>query len=222
MTQTWEEAQKWEADWHGNCVNSLNEELKQLVYAHKMGLSITPTPKTPINFDLQGKSVLDIGGGAYSLLLKCVNFKTENEGGLPMGTSVIDPIDHPEWVKMRYESAGIFFKRMAGEDLRATTSKIDGDGLKENIPFDEDDKFDEIWIYNVLQHTKDPEKIIANARKIGKLIRIFEWVETPVNVGHLHTLKEDKLNEWLGGEGKVEYIDKSGCKGLCYYGIFPT
>lgn len=221
MNQTWNEAQKWEKDWHGNCVNSINEELKQLVYAQRMGLGITPTPKTPINFDLQGKSVLDIGGGAYSLLLKCVNFKVSVEGGA-IGTSVIDPIDHPEWVKMRYESAGIFFKQMSGEDIRTTNQKIIDGELREMLPFDESEKFDEIWIYNVLQHTKDPEKIIKNARAVGKLIRIFEWIETPVNIGHIHTLKEAKLNEWLGGEGKVEHINQSGCKGLCYYGIFPA
>jgi len=79
MQEIWQKAQKWEQEWHKNCVNSLNEEQKQIIYARKMGLVLSPTPKTPFNFDLKGKSILDIGGGPYSLLLKCVNFgKLEN------------------------------------------------------------------------------------------------------------------------------------------------
>lgn len=214
MTETWEHAQQWEAEWHGNCVNSLNEELKQLVYASRMGLQMKPNPKTPYNIDLEGKKVLDIGGGAYSLLLKASNFKSSLDG---FGTSVIDPIDHPEWVRMRYESAGIFFKRMAGEDIN-TVQRL----AHESRPYNDDEKFDEVWIYNVLQHTKDPKKIIDNARAVGKLIRIFEWIDHPISTGHLHVLRETELNEWLHGEGKVEDIKELGCVGKCYYGIFPT
>jgi len=216
MTQSWEEAQKWEKKWHDNCVNSLNEELKQLVYARKMGLVFTPTHKTPYNLDLRGKSVLDIGGGAYSLLLKAVNFKKHLDGG-NLGACVIDPLDHPEWVKMRYQSAGIFFKRMAGEDIN-TVARL----AYEERPYADDEKFDEIWIYNCLQHVRDPQKIIANALAVSKLIRIFEWVDIPTSPGHLHVLKEEKLNEWLGGEGKVEVLNEYGCNGKSYYGIFPT
>ena len=97
--KNWKKAQEWEADWHGNCINSLNEEQKQIVYAEKMGLTLSPTPKTPYNFDLNGKSILDIGGGAYSLLLKCVNFTD---------SYVADPLvnRYPEWVIRRYNSIG--------------------------------------------------------------------------------------------------------------------
>ena len=198
MTEAWKKAQEWEKDWHGDFVNSINEELKQVVYAHKMGLTFTPTPKTPYNLDLEGKSVIDIGGGGYSLFLKCSNFSK---------ATVVDPILPPEWVLDRYEAHNVDFMNIPAEDFR---------------PDIVDFPVDEIWIYNCLQHTIDPEKIIANARKVGKLIRIFEWIETSVNVGHIHTLKAEKLNEWLGGEGKVENIKEHGCAGLCYYGVFPT
>jgi 2-polyprenyl-3-methyl-5-hydroxy-6-metoxy-1,4-benzoquinol methylase len=211
MNQTWDEAQKWEADWHGNCVNSINEELKQFVYMKKMGLKFSPNPKTPYNIDLQGKSVLDIGGGAYSLLLKCSNFKIMHEGG-SVGAAVIDPIKHPKWVVDRYKSAGIFFKQMTGENIN----------IAKDTPNNSGEVFDEIWIYNCLQHTIDPEQIIKNARAVGKLIRIFEWIDHPVSNGHLHTLTEENLNKWLGGDGKVENINEMGCNGKCYYGIFPA
>jgi len=193
MTQTWEEATKWEADWHGNCVNSLGEEYKQIAYAKRMGLKPFHNGKSPFNFNLGGVSVLDIGGGPYSLLLKCENISH---------ATIVDPCHYPEWVNARYEAAGLIRYKARGEDLPHHL------------------KFDEVWIYNCLQHTEDPEKIVHNARKIGKIIRLFEWIETGVADGHLHNLTEAKLNAWLGGIGKVDRINENTAVGLCYYGIF--
>lgn len=195
MNRLWKHAQSWELQWHGDCVNSLNEELKQLVYAEKMGLISSPTPKTPYNFDLNGISILDIGGGAYSLLLKCVNYDD---------SAVADPLmdKFPQWIRDRYESVDITPVCSTGEDLEA--------------PF----VYSECWVYNCLQHTQDPKRVIDNALELGKVVRIFEWIETGTNIGHLHNLTEKDLNEWLGGEGKVENINRNGAVGKCYYGIF--
>lgn len=195
MTQTWEEATKWEADWHGNCVNSLGEEYKQMAYAKRMGLKAFHNGKSPFNFDLKGASILDIGGGPYSLLLKC-----ENRGQC----AIIDPCLYPDWVYGRYRAAGIEkVLQMKAEDIPANIWK-----------------YDEVWFYNCLQHTEDPEKIVQNARRIGKIVRVFEWIETGIADGHLHDLTEAKLNGWLGGTGKVENINENTARGLCYYGIF--
>lgn len=193
----WQDAQAWEQSWHGTCTNSLNEEQKQIVYAEKMGLIRTPTPKTPYNFDLNGEKILDIGGGAYSLLLKCVNYAE--------GTVVADPLmdKHPKWVIERYKEVGIEPSNLAGEDILMLN-----------------EVFDTVLIYNVLEHVLNPQEIIHNARKVSKVIRIFEWVGTRLNEGHIHSLKEKDLNEWLGGEGKVEVINRGGAVGKCYYGVF--
>ena len=155
MTQTtrWQEAQEWEANWWSSCGNTFSEEQKQLVYAEKMGLHAEwDYGHFPV-YDLKGASVLDIGGGPVSMLLKCKNFS---------GT-VVDPCDYPEWVTLRYDEARIDFVRGKGEDYL--------------IPFN----FDEVWIYNVLQHTENPRKVIENARVMCKIIRLFEWVETEKN-----------------------------------------
>ena len=190
----WSEAQKWEGSWWGTCQNTYGEEEKQLLYANRMGLQNFHNGKSPYNFDLQGKSVIDIGGGPCSILIKCVNV---------VGT-VIDPLPLPEWVSERYKLADIKYIRGEGEVCLVNTGH-----------------FDEVWIYNVLQHTSDPEAIIKNAKKYGKIIRIFEWVDTVSNEGHPHILTENKLNEWLGGEGKVEMLNgQANCSGRCYYGIF--
>ena len=190
----WKKAQKWETGWWGNCINTYGEEYKQLLYAEKMGLKTFHDDKSPFNIDMKGKSVLDIGGGPVSLLLKCYNV---------IGT-VADPLPVPQWVKDRYKLANINFVSCKGENV---------DKLKES--------FDEVWIYNVLQHTEDPKKIINNALKMGKILRLFEWVDIGTNEGHPHNLTKEKLDEWLGGEGIKEYLNgKNTCTGNCYYGIF--
>ena len=198
MNTVWNNAQEWEAEWHGNCINSLNEELKQLVYAEKMGLITNPNSKTPYNFNLNNISVLDIGGGAYSLLLKCTNFKS---------SVVADPLaeKYPAWVKYRYKNLDIMLLEIPGEALNT---------------WEFSQVFDEVWIYNVLEHTYDPKRIIENALQLSKIVRIFEWIDTPPNIGHPQTLKEKDLNKWLGGEGKVENINKNGAVGKAYFGVF--
>ncbi len=189
--QTWKEAQEFEKNWHGNAVNSYWEETKQLVYARRMGLKAQMLEgKYPV-YDMEGKGVLDIGGGAYSMLLKCINVR-----GV-----VVDPCDYPSWAIQRYRESGVIFSHEKGEDFKI--------GI-----------FDEVWIYNCLQHTQNPQKIIKNARKVSKIIRLFEWIDMPICEGHIHELKEDKLNEWLGGVGKTEQLNENGCNGRCYYGIF--
>jgi 2-polyprenyl-3-methyl-5-hydroxy-6-metoxy-1,4-benzoquinol methylase len=189
----WNQDQEWEREWHGNCANSLNEELKQLVYAKKMGLKIEANNKTPFNFDLKGVSVLDIGGGPYSLLLKCYNFTQ---------AIVADPCDYPEWVYSRYTAKKINFMVVPAEEL----------------PLNE--KYDMVLIYNVLQHTKNPEEIIKRALSVSKELRIFEWIETGISKGHPINLTQKELDFWLNGKGKTEFLNESGCVGLSYYGIF--
>lgn len=191
--QSWKQAQIWESTWWGNCVNSLNEERKQLVYAKKMGLVLSANEKTPYQINMQNASILDVGGGPVSILLKCVNLKGK----------VIDPIKFPVWVYKRYECANIDYEIIKAEDMN-------------------EQDWDEVWIYNVLQHCENTKKVIINCQKAAKIIRIFEWIDTPSNIGHPNSLSEKQLNEWLRGEGKVEIINQNGCKGKAYYGIFPT
>jgi hypothetical protein len=188
----WKAAQEGEKEWWGDCRNTYGEEEKQIQYAEKMGLKRTPDSKTPYLYDMGGKTICDFGGGPVSMFLKCKNVK---------GT-VVDPLEMPGWVIRRYEDAGITYIPKKAEDFDI--------GL-----------FDEVWIYNVLQHSDDPEKIIRNARKIGKLVRIFEWVDTPPNTLHPHELKAEKLDEWLGGKGTVETTDGGRSPAKRYFGQFP-
>lgn len=193
ISADWDEDQEWEREWWGNCVNTMDEELKQVTYARCMEMyPQVGMWRWPV-FDLGGKKILDIGGGPTSLLLKCVN--------RAQGCVVADPCDYPEWVTHRYAAAEVTQIKIAGEDIDMTG-------------------FDEVWIYNVLQHVDDPKKIVENAKKAAPVVRIFEWVDIPPHKGHPHELKALLLNEWLGGFGTVEQLSEGGCQGKAFYGVF--
>lgn len=195
MNKKWIKAQEFETGWWGDCLNTYGEEEKQLVYAGRMGLKTFHNGKSPYNIDLAGHSVLDIGGSVTSLLLKCVNRGV---------ATVIDPMPIPKWAKDRYESGGITFTKMKGEQIHPEDEEI----------------YDEVWIYNVLQHTDNPALICKNALAIGKIVRIFEWIGIKDEHGHPHELTEAGLNEWLGGEGKTELFNHYTLRGKAYYGVF--
>lgn len=179
-------ALSYELEFWGDCLDTLGEENKHLVYAPLMG----------IGFNLQGRSVVDIGAGPVSMLLKCEDFND---------SAVVDPLlrEFPSWVRARYREAGIAPICIRGEDLDLTG-------------------FDEAWIYNVLTHTDDPGLIIENARAAANWVRIFEWLEIPARQGHPQTLHFDQMNEWLGGTGMCGHINQNGAVGLAYWGAFPA
>lgn len=189
----WQSAQKFELDWHDKmCTNTFYEEEKQFIYASKMGIEKYATPETPHNFKNHGE-ILDIGGGETSMLLKVEK---------PENCFVVDPLAYPPWVVARYQYRSIKFIQEKAEDF-----KLGG--------------FDEIWIYNTLQHTENPELICKNALQLGKIVRVFEWVDTGVGAGHIHNLTEENLNKWLGGQGKVEVLKDGICAGgKAYFGVF--
>lgn len=160
-----------------------------------MGLLASWSGAHPPTFDIGGRSVIDIGGGPVSLLLKCVNRGR---------CVVVDPADYPEWVFRRYEECGIELWHGRAED-------IDGGP-----------HFDEAWIYNVLQHVDDPVLAIATARHHASVIRIFEWIGIDPYPGHPHRLEREDLDEWLDGMGYVAQVNENGAVGLAYYGVFQT
>ena len=103
----WNNAQKWESDWWGNCTNTLTEDLKQMTYTRLMGLEFTNRDGHLV-IDLKGKSVVDIGGGPTSILLKCINFSY---------ATVVDPCDYPKWTEDRYNYAHIDLLKLPGEQV---------------------------------------------------------------------------------------------------------
>jgi hypothetical protein len=167
-----------------------------------MGLLASWNCAHPPTFDLGGRSVVDIGGGPVSLLLKCVNFGR---------VLVVDPAPYPPWVKARYKAHGVALKSEEGEDFVASKNGTTGRQA-----------FDDAWIYNVLTHAKDPGRIIARAKAAAATIRIFEWLNMPAREGHPQELHREQLEEWLGAPGFVAHLNEDGAVGDCFYGVFAS
>ena len=186
----------WEREWWGTCGNTFHEEQKQIVYAQLMGLRSLPNVGHPPTYDLKGLSVVDLGGGPVSLLLKCENSAS--------ALSVVDPCAYPDWVKARYEACGIAYFQQRAEDFHCSA-------------------YDEVWLYNVLQHVEDPEKVVAMAKQARRVVRVFEWIDIPAYQGHPHELKADVLADWFDGsaEWDVYDLDESGAVGRAFAGCFP-
>ncbi len=174
MATEWEAASRWESEWHGNCVNSYQEETKQLEYANRMGLAVERDQRNNPIINFHNKRVVDIGGGPYSILLKGIN----------VSGTVVDPALFPAWVRSRYAAAGINFVSQKAEEYCVGYYDI---GL----------------LYNCLQHTEDPERIIRNLRRMCCEIFIHEWLETPKSNGHIQTITEAQMNKWLDGYGTI-------------------
>ena len=189
------EHQEFEKTWWGNCANTFSEEARQITYAQCMGLVNTPDQETGRwpQYNLHGKSILDIGGGPCSLLLKCINGNVR---------AVVDPCEYPEWTRRRYASAGITLFMERGESFQTK------------------EKFDEEWIYNVLQHVESPEKIIETARKSAPVLRIFDWINFTTSLGHPHALTKEWLDNMIGCDGKTRYINENSAFGDAYYGVY--
>jgi len=148
----------------------------------------------PPVFSVDGKRIADIGGGPVSLLLKVPDHSN---------SVVVDPCPYPRWVTERYRACGIRFVRKRGED-------------------DWRGRYDEAWIYNVLQHVDDPEKVIANARARASVVRLFEWINVDPYPGHPHRLDKGHLDEWLDGVGFTSALNEAGAVGEAYYGVFKN
>ena len=193
----WREAQKSESEFWGQCLNTYGEETKQFIYLDRMGFKRYHDGRGPFAFDAQGKSFIDIGGGPSSALLKFNN----------LGASVVmDPCPYPEWVYHRYQAAGITVLRTPAEDLNWPL-----EGSKVGL-------FDVALIYNCLQHTIDPEKIVRNAIKYSRELHVFEWINIPAHEGHPHELTQDALERWTGRKGTVEALyGQNECYGEAWF-----
>jgi hypothetical protein len=184
----------WQTSWWGDCVNTLGEEVKQLKYAERIGLIRTETRRSPFIFDMLGASVIDIGGGPVSLLLKCINFSS--------GVVIDAGTDYPYWVYERYQSAGIRYVIEVGENLNVVGH-------------------DEAWLINALQHTVNPEQVLRNARKAANLVRVFEWTNTISTESSPHILTKGFLDQVLDVRGTVETINLFGYVGHGYSAVAP-
>ena len=113
---------------------------------------------------VRGRSVLDLGCGPQGLLLTMAPI-------LRRGMAV-DPLMFAGQDEARYAAAGIARVVEPAETFRAPN----------------DERFDEVWCYNVLQHVMDPERVLETARMHADRVRVFEWLHVPASIVHPHVI----------------------------------
>lgn len=144
------------------------------------------------------KTVIDIGSGPFSLLHRV----PVKEG------TALDPIYYDQY-EQSYADKGIKRLVKCGEDLNPA-----------------DGTFDEAWIYNCLQHVKNPFKILENAISVSSTVRIFEWTHIKPYEGHLHELTPEllsapfKIHKWNTLMESKGVMGHSGLYGQYYMAIF--
>lgn len=117
----------------------------------------------------EGKRILDIGCGPESLMLLY---------DVAPGSVALDPL------KFRVEDEEVYAAHGITRAIApAETWEWDGE------------PFDEVWIYNCLQHTMDPQRIMANAKRWGRRVRLWEWVNKGTDAQHLHGFHADDFRD---------------------------
>lgn len=57
---------------------------------------------------------------------------------------------------------------------------------------------DEVWLFNVLQHVRDPYAIVERAKKQAKVIRFFEPINYGIDDCHPWNLTMEMFRDWFG------------------------
>jgi glycosyltransferase involved in cell wall biosynthesis len=120
--------------------------------------------------DFENDSILDIGCGPVSMLQRTTQ-------GLSRG---VDPLAVSDETRERYRKSEVEFLNLKAEEMPT------------------DRQFDQVWIYNCLQHTDSPTEIFRRAiacSKVGAAFHIFEWIDLGVCPGHPQNLTEKMFAE---------------------------
>lgn len=82
---------------------------------------------------------------------------------------------------------------------------------------------DEAWLFNVLQHVRDPELIVQKCKQMP-VVRFFEPIDYPVSLCHPHSFSLQDFQRWFGDS--VLYFDGTGWPGFhdgpCAYGAWTA
>jgi len=130
-----------------------------------------------IDTDLKGKRILEIGCADIPALYFCSNY---------IDSAIIEPLPSKtlDWIAGHMD---ITIYREPAETLEL------------------DEQYDEIWLFNVLQHVIDPDKIVSNCKEWAHRIRYFEPIDTAINEVHPHSFTLEQYKAWFGDAKYYDY-----------------
>ena len=148
-----------------------------------------------INKDLNNKSIIEIGPARFAGLLYCENYNT---------SYIVEPTTY-DGVEKYYLDKNLKIINELYEDC--------------NSPF-----VDEIWFLNLMQHVKDPDKLIEKAKKYSKIIRFFEPIDLGTDNEHPFSFSESDYRHYFGDAVKVynSIGEENFHTAKCVYGIYKT
>jgi len=147
--------------------------------------------------DLKQKSIAELGCARISALFFCNNYNT---------SYVLEPTHYPESDKF-YEGKNIVRIYERAEVCKFPT-------------------VDEVWLFNVLDHVQDPDKIINLCKKHSKVIKFFEPIDTGTNNEHPFTFSMEDYEYYFGDCVKLyhrqnnEHLSRAFHEANCAYGIY--
>lgn len=148
------------------------------------------------DFDLKEKSIIEIGPANFPALRFCNNISQ---------SFIIEPTV-TEHLKQCVENINVEIIGKPAEDV--------------DFP-----EVDEVWFFNILQHTLDPALIIEKAKKAAKVIRFFEPIEAGIDECHLHEFTMDYFRGHFGDCVKyyaAHTVNDTFHQHQCAYGVYNT
>lgn len=148
--------------------------------------------------DFKDKVIVQVGAGPRGSILS-------TKGAFKRGIVVEPLIDRwPSNIREDYEEVGVEIVAAPYEDLEI------------------DEKVDETWFFNVVQHVFDPKEQLELAKKTSKVIRVFEPIGTSTDTAHPHYITEETFTDVLGNFGQIfEGGSEQGFFSCdCYYGTW--
>lgn len=161
----WQQAQEAERRFHNDPKEVAIEKYKDSYrqYFEHLGM----------DFDLKGKSIIEIGPADIPALYFCDN--------IGLGSYIVEPMPSSVLHELANEKRLYVYKHKM-EDL--------------DTDINEPEK--EIWFFNVLQHVIDPDECIRIAKKWTGTIRFFEPVDQPISDCHPHGPTQADFKRWFG------------------------
>lgn len=134
------------------------------------------------NFSVLNKKILEIGPGVYACLLFCNNIKN---------CAIIESMEFPKNIQKIYKEKGIKIYQNPVENLNFKA------------------EFDEVWVFNVMQHIWNPNVFIEKLKNCSNKILFFEPINTELNEEHVYSYtKEDFENYFPTTEIKT-YVGRT-------------
>lgn len=191
--ETWEQAQKGEINHHSDNFD-LNDKNKS--HYHEIYRKVFKFADPTFTFDVNDKSVMEIGPGVFAALLYCSNVNKKSY--------IVEPLPMPENVVKQYDGSPIEFLNGTVEDL--------------DLP-----SVDEVWVFNVMQHIWNPDLFVKKLKRSAKKIVFFEPINTPLDGLHIHSYSLEDFKKFFGESCVNQYNGGSEANfhtANCAYGIW--